>query len=181
MAITLDGSSGMTLPGANTSAQLGSLTLGTAQTASGTSVNFTGIPSWVKRITVMFSGASGSSTSDLVCRLGTVAGFTTAGYFGVYEGIGANGATSSVASSTTFFGLISGLAATDILYGTVLLTHMSNNIWTITGTLCRDATNDAIYMTAGSVTLADTCDRVQLTWANGTATFDAGTINIMYE
>jgi len=36
----------------------GSLTLATAQTASGTAVDFTGIPSWVKRITVMFSGVS---------------------------------------------------------------------------------------------------------------------------
>jgi len=181
MAITLDGSAGMTLPGAGTGIQAGSLTRATAQTASGTSVDFTGIPSWVKRITVMFSGASGSSTSALVCRLGTFAGFTTVGYFSVYEGIGVNGGTTAIASSTTFFGVIGGLAATDILYGTVVLTHMGNNIWTITGTVCRDAANDAIFMTSGSVTLAGTCDRVQLTWANGTDTFDNGTVNIMYE
>jgi hypothetical protein len=181
MAITLDGTAGMTLPGAGTSVQAGSLTLATAQTASGTNVNFTGIPSWVKRITVMFNSISGTGTAALTCRLGTSVGLATTGYFSVYEGIGADGNTSAVPASTTAFGLVAGLAATNLLYGTITVTHMGNNIWTITGTVCRDATNDAIYMTAGSVTLTGICDRVGLTWANGTDTFDAGTVNIMYE
>ena len=49
-------------------------TRGTAVSASGTSVDFTGLPSWIKRITVMFQGVSTSGTSNLVVRAGTSAG-----------------------------------------------------------------------------------------------------------
>jgi len=158
------------------------LVLGTAQaTTSGTSRDFTGIPSWVKRITLMFSGVSGSGTSPLVCQIGTTSGITTTGYFSVYQGINTSGGTSSVAILTTSFGLMGGLAATDICYGNVILSTMGNNIWTITGTVARDSATDAVYMTSGSVTLSGILDRLRFTWSNGTDTFDAGSVNIMYE
>jgi len=160
--------------------QVEPLVLATAQTASGTSVNFTGIPSWVKRITVMFTGISSNGTDVLGLRLGTSSGSVATGYFSVYQGIGANGATSGQPAATTFFGLIGGLAASDILYGQVILTTMGNNIWTITGTICRDASNDAIYMTSGAVTLSSLLTSASLIWS-GSNTFDAGTVNIMYE
>ena len=156
------------------------LVLSTAQTASGTSVNFTGIPSWVKRITVMFTGLSSNGTDALGLRLATSSGLVSTGYFSAYQGIGANAATSALASATTFFGLIGGLAASDILYGQVILTTMGNNIWTITGTVCRDASNDAIYMNSGAVTLSSLLTSASLIWS-GANTFDAGTVNIMYE
>ena len=42
-------------------------TLMTAQnTTSGTSIDFTGIPSWVKRITVMFQGVSTTGSSQVL-------------------------------------------------------------------------------------------------------------------
>jgi hypothetical protein len=160
--------------------QVEPLVLATAQTASGTSVDFTGIPSWVKRITVMFTGLSSNGSDILGLRLATSSGLVSTGYFSVYQGIGANAATSSQPSATTFFGLIGGLAASDVLYGQVMLTTMGNNIWTITGTVCRDASNDAIYMNSGAVTLSSLLTSVSLIWS-GTNTFDAGTINIMYE
>jgi hypothetical protein len=182
MAITLDGTLGLTLPGAATGVQVGSLTSGTAQaTTSGTSIDFTDIPDWVKRITVMFNGVSGSGTGALVCRVGTSSGVISTGYFSVYEGIGTGGTTSSLASNTTFFGLMGGLAATDLSYGSIMLTTVGSNIWVISGTVCRDAATDAVYMTSGAVTLSGTLDRVRLTWSNGTDTFDAGSVNILYE
>ena len=42
------------------------ITAGTAvASTSGTSIDFTGIPSWVKRITVMFNGVSTNGTSNI--------------------------------------------------------------------------------------------------------------------
>jgi hypothetical protein len=70
-----------------------SLTLGTAQAStSGTSIDFTGIPSYVKRVTVMFSGVSTNGTSLVQVRLGD-SGLETTGYLG-----GSGNITTSVGS-----------------------------------------------------------------------------------
>jgi hypothetical protein len=55
--------------------------LGTVQaTTSGTSKDFTDIPSWVKKITVVFSGVSLSGTAQLLVQLGTSGGLQTTSY-----------------------------------------------------------------------------------------------------
>ena len=48
MALVLSGDTGV-------SGNSGALVSGTAVSASGTAVDFTGIPSWAKRVTVMFT------------------------------------------------------------------------------------------------------------------------------
>lgn len=56
------------------------LTQGTSQAStSGTAIDFTGIPSWVKRITVMFSGVSTNGTSVPQIQVGA-GSVTTSGY-----------------------------------------------------------------------------------------------------
>ena len=81
MAITLDGSLGIDLPGNNSDYQLGSSTNGTEQNStSGTSIDFTNIPSWVKRITLMFNGVSTSGTSNYLIQIGDSGGVATTGY-----------------------------------------------------------------------------------------------------
>jgi hypothetical protein len=44
----------------------------------------------------------------------------------------------------------------------------------------NDATANNTFL-SGSKTLSDTLDRVRLTTVNGTDTFDAGSVNIIYE
>ena len=57
-----------------------SIVSGTAQNStSGTAIDFTGIPSWVKRITVMFNGVSTNGTSNLLLQIGA-GSVTTSGY-----------------------------------------------------------------------------------------------------
>lgn len=48
------------------------------------------------------------------------------------------------------------------------------------GVLGGDVTENIDFM-GGGKTLSGTLDRVRITTVNGTDTFDAGTINIMYE
>jgi hypothetical protein len=148
---------------------------GTSVTASGTSVDFTGIPSWVKRITVMFSGVSTSGTSVPLIQIGA-GSVTTSGYVG-------GGYTSNVNNANSTTGFITGgtISASINKHGIATITLLGSNLW-----LCSYAggwggalgTGD---VAGGSITLAGTLDRVRITTVNGTNTFDAGSINILYE
>jgi hypothetical protein len=160
----------------------GRMVLATAQnTTSGTSIDFTGIPSWAKKITVMFQGVSTSGTSAFLIQIGTSAGVTTSGYSSAGSNIGTS--STNVTGSTAGFILIAGGDAATTLYDglvTVSLINASSNAWVSAGTL-RRSTNNAVHTSGGNVTLSSTLDRVRITTVNGTDTFDAGSINILYE
>lgn len=154
----------------------GSITLGTAQNStSGTAIDFTGIPSWAKRITVMFNGVSTNGTSEPIVRLGDSGGIETTGYSmaGFYNG-GDGGYTSG-------FAIISGLAANTISgFYSFNLINQASNTWVGGGIVALTNSNTGRAM-AGVKSLSDTLDRIRITTVNGTDTFDAGSINIMYE
>lgn len=161
--------------------QVEPLVLRTAQAStSGTSIDFTSIPSWVKRITLMLSGVSTSGTSNWLIQIGTASGVENTGYLGVGTFLGA---TTSGSNYTAGFGLPIG-SATHVLHGQLILSLLSGsaNTWTCLGSL--GGTGGAagyIYSTSGAKSLSAILDRVRLTTVNGTDTFDAGLINIMYE
>ena len=144
------------------------LTQASEQVASGTAMDFTGIPAWVQRITVMFDGLSSSGTSRREIRLGTSSGIEATGYLGAMSG---------AANDTGF--LLAGTLASNVSYGTFTLTRMSGNKWSCHGILNTAGT--AMDFQSGVKTLSGTLDRLRLTTQNGTDTFDAGTVNIMYE
>jgi len=150
---------------------------GTSQaTTSGTSITFTGIPSWVKRATVMFNGVSTSGTSPFLIQLGagsvTVTGYISTGQ-SITGGVG-GGNVSSTAGM-----IIYSSAATGISSGHMLLTSMGSNLWISSHSLKFSTT--ACMFGGGDVTLSGALDRVRLTTVNGTDTFDAGSVNILYE
>jgi hypothetical protein len=154
------------------------LTSGTAVTASGTSVDFTGIPSWVKRVTVMFNGVSTNGTSIKQIQLGDAGGFETTGYLGA--GIQLTDATSvNAATITTGFGIRSALAA-DTINGAVIIANLTGNTWVAQGSL-TDSSRGAGYLVGGAKALSDVLTQVRITTVGGTDTFDAGSINILYE
>jgi hypothetical protein len=154
------------------------LTLATAvASTSGTSIDFTDIPAWVKRITVMFSGVSTNGTSIVQLQLGDSGGVETTGYS---AGSGIIG-TSSASGTTYAFGFgCGGALATNALSGTATITYMGSNLWSCQGILAF-VTTSGVAMFGGVKTLSDTLDRIRITTVNGTDTFDAGTINIFYE
>ena len=154
-----------------------SIVSGTAQNStSGTAIDFTGIPSWVKRITVMFNGVSTSGTSNLQILLGTSSGFESTGYIGA-AGYGGSGATTW---NSTGFLLYTIMNAANTLSGSAKVEVVSTNTWTESGILAMN-TGNAPCLSGGSKSLSSTLDRVRITTVNGTDTFDAGSINIMYE
>ena len=153
------------------------LVSGTAVTASGTSVDFTGIPSTAKRITVMFNGISTNGSSTPIVRLGDSGGIETTGYV--------SAADDSVTIGTTTIGfLISGsMAAANTLFGCMTINLIGSNIWVAMGNLTSDRTGgNVVNMSfSGGKTLSDVLTQVRITTVNGTDTFDAGSINIMWE
>ena len=158
----------------------GQLKSGTAATASGSSVDFTSIPSWAKRITVMFSGVSFSAapTAYTFIQLGTGATptYTTSGYGSSIATCSASAASTS--NQTSGFGVLNPNSSTILYGGSFTVTNLSGNVWACTGSAC-DASASRVYLAAGTVTLAAALTAVRLN--AGADTFDAGTINILYE
>ena len=146
-------------------------------TGGPTAVDFTGIPSWVKRVTVMFNGVSTSGTSNYQVQLGTSAGIDATA---TYNGAAGFGGSSATTFDSTGFLVYSIVAASQFYSGTSTLTLLSSNTWTQTGLIAASTTN-APVLSGGSKALSGTLDRVRITTVNGTDTFDAGSINIMYE
>ena len=156
----------------------GTITSGTAVSASGTSVDFTGIPSTAKRITVMFSGVSTNGSSFIQIQLGDSGGVETTGYVGVMMTSG--GGSTADTSITTGFGVRQNSAGY-ISDGLITIGKLSGNTYAASGTLAASGAGTGTFVTSGSKTLSDTLTQVRITTVNGTDTFDAGTINIMWE
>lgn len=146
--------------------------------STNTFLDFESIPSWVKRVTVMFNGVSTNGTSAMEVRVGTSSGVVATGYLSHSGFIQSSAAGSQV--STTGYTMTAQLAAA-LLYGNLVITTPGSNVWLASGVLFADATTDYSMMSSGTVTLSGTLDRVRITTNNGTDTFDAGTVNILYE
>jgi hypothetical protein len=180
MPITLNGTTGIVSPSVTGTPVIGGLVSGTAvASTSGTSIDFTSIPSWVKRITVMFSGVSTNGSSQNIIQTGA-GSIVTSGYAS-YHAVVVGGASSATAVTTSGFGLWNGNGA-EVRYIIATLANISGNTWVCShsGGLVNGA-NYYGLTGGGSVTLSGTLDRIRITTVNGTDTFDAGTINIMYE
>ena len=108
----------------------------------------------------------GSGSIDSTGYISTVVGlFNTAPVSGI--------------SSTSAFIVTSSTATTDTLIGAVQLNLLSGNTWICSGVVQKNPGN--IFDTAGDKTLSGILDRIRITTVNGTDTFDAGSVNILYE
>jgi len=156
------------------------ITSGTAQaTTSGTSVDFTGFPSWVKRITLMFNGVSTNGSANLRVRIGPSAGVETSGYLGASLtclGTGINTQDFSVG-----FDVYDGGNSSAVRHGHIVLTlqNASTNTWVASGNLSQ--TDGRVMSISGVKPLAGLLSVIRVTTVGGTDTFDAGSVNILYE
>lgn len=159
---------------------LGPKVLSTAvDTTSGTSIDFTNIPSWVTRITVMFRAVSTNGSSAVIVQLGTNSGgVETSGYTGSGDYCEDNNSGANM--SAGFFvdiGILASAAA--VRTGKLVIDSFGSNIWVCTGSVSNQS--QGLWLSAGSKALSGTLDRVRITATNGTDTFDAGSVNIIYE
>ena len=161
-------------------AQLQRITQGTAvASTSGTSIDFTALPAWVKRITVMFSGVSTTGTSQKLLQLGTGSTtYTTTGYVSNSSFIAGSVGTLAYTNGFNFYNLV---IAADTLSGIVVFTNITGNTWVCSGSVGQTTGTALTSITNGSIALGAALTAVRITTAGGTDTFDAGSINILYE
>lgn len=148
------------------------LTLGTAvASTSGTSIDFTNIPSWVNRVTVIYQGVSLNNADEHQILLGTSSGFVTTGY----------SYTCNSTNFTTGFVISGSASGSGYQYaGTAVLTRVSGNLWVVTSQISPATTANATRSGNGWVNLGSALTQLRCT-TNGTGIFDAGSINILYE
>ena len=171
-APTVAGSNTQTLVA--TTGTLAPIVSGTAvASTSGTSIDFTSIPSWVKRITVMLNGVSTNGSSNILVQIGA-GSVTTSGYSS-----GAWTANTNNSSSTAGFLITAAIAAAGTLFGNIHICLQTGNTWVESHAIGSPGTYNSIG--GGSLALGGTLDRVRITTVNGTDTFDAGTINLLWE
>lgn len=155
----------------------GSITLGTAvASTSGTSIDFTSIPSGVKRVTINFAGVSTNGTSNLLVQIGDSGGIENSGYIS-----GATNDNGTRVTSTAGFVIASATVAGSIFSGRVVLELLEAAAftWTSAGQLCETGSG-MDGESGGSKSLSAELDRVRITTVGGSDTFDAGAINITY-
>ena len=166
--LTSDGTSWTSTAGAYV------LTSGTSQAStSGTSIDFTSIPSWVKRITVLFNEVSTTGSTVILIQLGTGGTPTTTGYLATKIEFSSTGI---VTDTTNGHGVVGG-GAINVASGQVVFCNVSGNIWVGTGSV-KQGTTFMTYSNS-SVTLGGVLNMLRITCS--TDTFDAGSINILYE
>jgi len=158
------------------------LVAGTAvDSTSGTSIDFTGIPSWAKRITVMFSGVSLSGSSFPIVQLGDSGGVENTGYNCQVGSVVVGNNITRHSIYTTGFGVtFNSSDATYVFSGSLTLINISGSTWICSGT-AQEQVGIIFSAISGTKTLSATLDRLRMTTVNGADTFDAGSINIMYE
>ncbi len=178
--VTLDtpaiaGTNNLELPAATGTIQL--LKLETAQaTTSGTFKDFLNIPSWAKKITVIFNDVSTNGTSPSQIQLGTSSGIDATSY----KSAASNQAGTTSTSTTGLLITESTILATATTSGLCVITLLGSNIWVSNSVVVNTAAANLRY-SGGVKTLSGTLDRVRITTVNGTDTFDNGSVNILIE
>lgn len=160
----------------------GAIRRGTAvASTSGAAIDFTSIPSWVKRITILLDGVSTTGTSPIIVQIGDSGGVENTGYTSQAAGISTTTIDTTRAGTNTdgFRLAINVHAAGDLITGTISIANINSNTWIAQGLVIASATFPT--MTIGSKSTSATLDRIRITTVGGTDTFDAGTVNILYE
>jgi hypothetical protein len=160
----------------------GALTLETLKnTTSGSFVDFTGIPAWVKRVTVLFNAVSTNGAVDLLLQLGVASTPTTSGYL---NGQSIFSWSSGILSSTSSAGIpIYNNSANYTWTGRAVIERLSaaSNNWVVTITLNNTVTSPSAVVSSGVAVLSGALGMVRLTTSTGAPLFDNGSVNLLYE
>jgi hypothetical protein len=174
LAVQSNGTTQFTVDSTGAYGQLKSSTA--VASTSGTSIDFTSLPTWIERITVMFNGVGLNDTAIIQIGAGSVD--STGTYAGSMTYIvNASPTTSNNTASTGFY---VNTATIGTITGAVTLYLVGSNNW-VSSAVISDSGSARTFYGANKKSLSGTLDRVRITSTSGTGTFSAGTINILYE
>jgi len=149
-------------------------------TTSGTTAAITGIPSGVKKITIMFEGVSTDGTEQFLLQLGDAGGVETSSYIST-SARHPTAADTEYATDTNGFVLTGSNSAGSVYSGivTLYLKDAANNTWILSSILSGGSTT--LNTATGSKSLSAEITQLLLTTDGTPDTFDAGSIAIQYE
>ena len=152
------------------------ITYSTAQaTTSGTTKDFTDVPSGVKKITVILDRVSTAGVDRLNIRLSTGGTFLTSGYNSSLI-LATDAAATNAYTETTALGLIVSPVATNLWTGMYVLTNITGNKWVGSGTFNYDT---RAFISSGVIDVGGAIDGIRF-FSDGSA-LDNGNVNVMYE
>lgn len=151
----------------------------TQPATSGTSIEFTSIPAWAKRIRLQLFGLSTDGTSRLLVQLGTASGWVTSGYASaaMYNS-GISGAFNSASNGFLLEPTNVGSAFSNRA-GIVTLEVADGARWVYTA-MTYPVSSVLISSAAGRHEVTGVT-KVRILADNGTDTFDAGHVGITFE
>jgi len=152
-------------------------TLGTVTaTTSGTSIDFTGIPSGTKLIIFSIQNCSTNGSDHIRIQLGDSGGVETSGYDCGLGEVGSGGYNTSGITDglPIYLGTSARLFTTTV---TITLINSSTNLYNLYSVYYGN--NYQMGFSAGYKTLSAVLDRVRLT-GTASGTFDSGSANILY-
>jgi hypothetical protein len=163
----------------NARAQFQRITLGTVQNStSGTALDFTGIPSWAKRVFVLFNQVSTNNTSAWLLQIGS-GSIVNTGYVSGSLSTQSAAVGSPAGTRTDGFIINNAIIASYLFTGKVELINITGNTWISSGLLVATS-GDRGAQSGGTLTLSGPLDRLRITSVTPD-TFDNGSINILYE
>lgn len=158
------------------------INLATLQAAtSGTTKDFTGIPSWARRVVILFNGVSSTGANDILIQLGVGTTPTTTGYQNSQSTLSY---PSGIVNTTSTAGIpIFNNLGSYVFTGRIVLELLDStaNTWIVSGHLMSTVTTLGTVVSGGVITLSGSLGMVRLTTTTGTPTFDAGSVNISWE
>jgi hypothetical protein len=149
----------------------GKLTYATAvPTTSGTTAVISSVPSWAKRITILFNGVT-SASSSITMTFNSV----TTGYTYTQSRLNASGTVTVQGSAATSFSLTQNAPTTSTGRYTISLANATTNYYVIDGNQ-QASTN--INILTGFITLGALISSITITAGSA---FSAGEIDVIYE
>lgn len=147
------------------------------QAAVGSSVTFSSIPTWVKRITLLVSDVSPSSSSTTIrLRLGDSGGIEATGYLGCFSDTSASSISTTNLSTEIILG--DGNSAGDLYNGIAILSYIQADEWIFT-TSTSEVSGSTVMTSTGRKALTTALTQIEITPSGGT--FDNGDFVVLYE
>jgi len=145
-----------------------------------TAEEFTGIPSWATKITVLLELLSISGSNNPVIELGDSGGYEDTGYNGeIFRSTTTN---VNLENKTNGIWLQDSTGAGDTLTGRVVIELLdpATFTWVWSGLISEDPAGRFMGI-SGAKSLSAALDRIQVTTTGGSQTLDGGKIKVYYE
>jgi hypothetical protein len=148
----------------------------TSATNGGTTLDFVSLPSWIKRITIVFQGLSLSASAQILVRLGTGAtpSYATSGYSSTS---GEVAGSSSATARTDGFNMTTN-SSSQTVSGIMTIVNITGNAWVSSHTVKQNVST--VMLGGGDITLGAVLTAIRIT-STSSDTFDNGSVNILYE